>query len=81
MPPGDDEEMATRIISLLRDPTRATEMGRRGRLMLEEKFTCEIQLARTEELYEKLLAARTAANVANRKELSHGHNAPASDRP
>ena len=53
---GDDEAMAARIISLLRDPIRAREMGARGRLVVEENFSCAAQLARTEELYEKLLA-------------------------
>ena len=81
VPPGDDEGMAVRIISLLRDPSRAAEMGRQGRRVVEEKFSCETQLARTEELYEKLLAARPAVDVAHRKEMSQSHNAPASDRP
>ncbi len=53
---GDDEAMAARIISLLREPQRAHEMGARGRLVVEENFSCAAQLARTEELYEKLLA-------------------------
>ena len=81
VPAGDDEAMASRIISLLRDPSRAAAMGRQGRRVVEEKFSCETQLAQTEELYEKLLAARPAADLTHRKEISQGHNSPASDRP
>lgn len=56
VPSGDDESMAARILSLLAEPERAREMGRRGRRIVEEKFSCEAQLARVEELYEKLTA-------------------------
>jgi glycosyltransferase involved in cell wall biosynthesis len=53
---GDDETMAERIVSLLKDPARAREMGQRGRRVVEQKFSCEAQLARTENLYDRLLA-------------------------
>jgi glycosyltransferase involved in cell wall biosynthesis len=52
---GDDAAMADRLISLLRDPERARTMGEKGRRVVEEKFSCEAQLARTEALYERLL--------------------------
>ena len=52
---GDDATMAARLIALLRDPETARVMGGRGRQIVEEKFSCEAQLARTEELYERLL--------------------------
>ena len=52
---GDDATMATRLISLLRDPAKARSMGENGKRVIEEKFSCEAQLARTEELYEQLL--------------------------
>lgn len=81
VPPGDDEAMAARIISLLRDPSRAAEMGRYGRHVVEEKFSCETQLARTEELYAKLIAARPTVDEAHREEMSQSQNAPASNRP
>jgi L-malate glycosyltransferase len=54
---GDDATMSARLISLLRDPETARQMGERGRLVVEEKFSCEAQLARTEELYDRLLKA------------------------
>jgi L-malate glycosyltransferase len=52
---GDDEALADRVVSLLRDPARAREMGARGRRVIEEKFSSGAQLERTLELYERLL--------------------------
>ena len=54
--PTDDEEMARRIISLLKDPQHARTMGERGLRVVKEKFSCEAQLASIEQLYERLLA-------------------------
>lgn len=54
--PGDDGEMAARIVSLLREPERARAMGGRGREVVAQKFSCEARLARTERLYDELLA-------------------------
>ena len=58
VPSGDDEMMATRIISLLRDPAKARIMGENGRRVVKEKFSCEAQLARTVDLYSSLLRKR-----------------------
>ena len=52
---GDDEALATRIVSLLREPERARAMGARGRQVVEEKFSSGAQLERTLNLYERLL--------------------------
>lgn len=52
---GDDAAMATRLITLLQDPERARAMGARGKRVVELKFSCEAQLARTESLYDRLL--------------------------
>jgi glycosyltransferase involved in cell wall biosynthesis len=52
---GDDKTMAERIISLLREPEKARAMGRQGRELVEERFSCTAQLQRTEELYDQLL--------------------------
>ena len=56
VPSGDDVPMAARLIGLLRKPEKARAMGAAGKLVVEEKFSCEAQLARTEELYDGLLA-------------------------
>ena len=53
---GDDAAMAERIITLLRDPAAARAMGASGRRLVEEKFSCEAQLERTQSLYDQLLA-------------------------
>ncbi len=52
---GDDEAMAARLISLLREPQKAKAMGENGKRLVERKFSCEAQRARTEELYNRLL--------------------------
>ncbi|HYY96335.1 MAG TPA: glycosyltransferase [Pyrinomonadaceae bacterium] len=53
---GDDAALAARVAALLKDPPRARAMGERGRALVARKFSCEAQLARTEELYDRLLA-------------------------
>jgi glycosyltransferase involved in cell wall biosynthesis len=58
--PVDAETMAERIIALLKDPSLASEMGRRGLSRVREKFSCEAQLERTEALYERLLERRSS---------------------
>ena len=54
-PPGDYEMIAGRITELLRNPERARSMGRRGRQVVEQKFSPAAQLAKTEQLYDRLL--------------------------
>jgi glycosyltransferase involved in cell wall biosynthesis len=56
VPPGDDELMAARIVELLRQPERARAMGRCGQQVVAQKFTPQARLARTEQLYARLLA-------------------------
>ncbi|MDX6612678.1 MAG: hypothetical protein QOD75_1864 [Blastocatellia bacterium] len=68
VPTGDDEKMATRIIELLLEPERARTMGECGKSIVEEKFSCETQLARMRELYDRLLT-RTPLNVKPRVEI------------
>jgi glycosyltransferase involved in cell wall biosynthesis len=71
VPAGDDEQMAERIISLLRDPHRAGEMGQRGKQRIEKNFSPDLHLAKTLELYADLLGrAKTDAN-----DPSHVHRA------
>lgn len=53
---GDHEAMASRTVSLLRDRNAAHSMGIRGRQIIETRFSCEHQLERIEELYDRLLA-------------------------
>ena len=62
--PSDDEAMAARVASLLEDPEGARRMGLEGRRVVEEQFSCGAQLARTEALYESLLARRRLPHAA-----------------
>jgi glycosyltransferase involved in cell wall biosynthesis len=55
VPSGNDEMMAERIISLLRDPQKARAMGEQGRRVVEGKFSSQALLRNTEALYERLL--------------------------
>jgi glycosyltransferase involved in cell wall biosynthesis len=52
---GDDATMAARIISLLQEPETVKQFGAAGKLLVERNFSCEAQLNRTEELYNRLL--------------------------
>ncbi|HEY0174076.1 MAG TPA: glycosyltransferase [Pyrinomonadaceae bacterium] len=61
---GDDEALASRVAALLEDPEGARRMGEEGRRIVEEKFSCGAQLARTEALYESLLAKRPLPHAA-----------------
>ena len=54
--PEDFSTMAARIISLLRDPEEAENMGLRGKQRVLEQFSCGVQLSKVESLYDKLLS-------------------------
>jgi glycosyltransferase involved in cell wall biosynthesis len=57
VPSGEYAAMASRLIGLLHKPEKARAMGAEGKRLVEEKFSCEAQLARTEGLYDRLLKA------------------------
>ncbi len=52
---GDPAAVASAIEGLLRDPDRATELGRRGRQAVVSEFSWERQAPRLLSLYERLL--------------------------
>jgi len=54
LPPGDSEGMAEKIIYLIRHPEKASEMGERGKRLVEE-FDIWKMLEQQEELYAHLL--------------------------
>jgi glycosyltransferase involved in cell wall biosynthesis len=64
VPSGNDELMAERIISLLRDPAKARSMGEQGRRVVSEKFSSQALLRSTEGLYERLLAVSQPAGAS-----------------
>lgn len=65
IPPEQPDMMAERIVRLLQNPQLAAEMGARGRARVEREFSCEAQLRRTEELYERLLKQNSVRMIAD----------------
>ena len=61
---GDDAALAERVVSLIKDKDKARAMGEQGWRVVKEKFSRAVQLQRTEELYDRLLAG--ARSVQNR---------------
>ena len=69
----DDRAMAERITYLLRHPVVASQMGERGRQIVEQQFSCKAQLQKTHELYDRLLSKRRSfypRNEQNRTRMS-----------
>ena len=63
---GDHETMATRITALLENPQKAKAMGERGRTIVQQKFSSEVQLQRTAELYEMFLSKSQSPELRQR---------------
>jgi glycosyltransferase involved in cell wall biosynthesis len=74
VPAGDDETMAERIVTLLNEPERARAMGEQGRLIVEERFSCNAQLERTAALYD-LLLTKPSKTVEPTVQSLHGKRA------
>lgn len=53
--PRSPEQIAERIHRLVRNPRKAKEMGRKGRITVEEKFNLDKRVDRIVELYNSLL--------------------------
>ena len=54
--PEDFETMSKRLMSFLQEPEKARRMGELGRKRVQQLFSCEAQLKRVEDLYERLLS-------------------------
>jgi len=52
---GDDRMMAERLTALLRNPEKRRAMGAKGRLVVEQNFSCENRLSKTVALYRRFL--------------------------
>jgi glycosyltransferase involved in cell wall biosynthesis len=65
VPSGDDRMMAERIIQLLADDELARMMGKRGKVLVAEKFSKDRHLQNTLELYDELLAERGSSARRN----------------
>ena len=55
VPPEDPQALAEGIIALLRDKDKARRMGRAGRKRVEEKFSVEEMVRRTQGVYESMV--------------------------
>lgn len=60
VPPRDPPAMAAALAGLLRDPARASALGRAGRERVHRGFSSEVRLDRIEALYARLLAEQRA---------------------
>lgn len=52
--PGDEKSLAEAIISMLKDPPKALNMGKAGRIRLEKYFHISENIRKTEELYSEI---------------------------
>lgn len=66
---NDSDAMAARLVELLETDGKAQSFGAAGRKRVAEKFSSEAQIARTVDIYDKLLSRRSfgAENIAVRQ--------------
>ena len=57
--PHDVDGIAEAIVTLAADPERRRAMGQAGQVRVRERFSTAVKVERTEELYRRLLAARS----------------------
>lgn len=55
VPPGDPDRLAGAVLDLLEDPGRRSELARRGRRRVKQRFQWEQTARRTEAVYRELL--------------------------
>ena len=73
--PGDPQELANAIESLLHNPDKRVEFGRNGRKFVETNFSIDAIRRRHEELYAELLEKKI------RRRTSHGSAVPGQGSP
>ena len=59
VPPEDPQALAEGIIALLRDKDKARRMGQAGRKRVEERFSVEEMVRRTQGVYESMVRGDT----------------------
>ncbi|UCE57932.1 MAG: glycosyltransferase, partial [Candidatus Bathyarchaeota archaeon] len=52
--PGDPEQLAQKIMTLLKDPELAEELGKCGRNLVEEKFAWPLITNQVVDLYQRI---------------------------
>ncbi|MCK4649022.1 glycosyltransferase [bacterium] len=58
VPPADSKALARAMLELLENREKAERLGRNGRKLIEEKFSQEAMIEKTEDLYRELLKKR-----------------------
>ena len=58
VPPSNSERLAERILELLRDPTRARQIGNNAREMVQRDFSVDRMVHDTVEVYQGVLTAK-----------------------
>jgi glycosyltransferase involved in cell wall biosynthesis len=58
VPPGNADRLATGILAVLRDPQKASRLGRTGRQRFLDHFEMKAAVARLEAVYDQVLCAR-----------------------
>jgi glycosyltransferase involved in cell wall biosynthesis len=62
VPPRQPEILANALERLVKDPEKRIEMGKKGRAMVEDKYSKEIVIGRTFKVYESLLGSDCMIN-------------------
>ena len=57
VPPGDAESLAATVVSLLGDTVRREQMGRKGMVRAQERFSLAASVMQMEQVYREVLAA------------------------
>ncbi|MGQ9494146.1 MAG: glycosyltransferase family 4 protein, partial [Anaerolineae bacterium] len=70
--PGDVHDLAEKMQTLLDDPQRRREMGKRGRVKVEEKYAWKKIIPRLVRVYEEVLGSEGARGQRNRGEEGLG---------
>ena len=55
----DDTAAAEKLLALLRDPERAAEIGKNGRISVQTRFSADVMIQRLVDVYRDLLAERS----------------------
>ena len=68
VPPSDSQALATRILELLDDPTRARSIGEKARQLVREHFSVDEMIQRTVDVYNQVIEAESPPDTTNNKD-------------
>ncbi len=64
VPPGDHEALAARVVELLKDPSRAGEIGERAARDVARRFSADTHARMMEEVYDRALGSGISQSMA-----------------